>query len=278
MGHRHQIIPLRLDRAAPVFRSEKSLLRRADQALRYAVRRIVRRPQGAHRHVGADLNLTGPVDPERLREYAFGRPWFHQIDLGHGIISPGIDDSATKLAWLDVPDSLSGKSVLDIGSYDGFFAFEAERRGAARVVASDEFCWSLEGMGDGKGFDIAHWALGSKVEKKVISVEHISPETVGTFDLVFFLGVLYHAPDPMRYLRNAYSVCNELMIVETHIDGDDYDRPMMVFYPKDTLNSDSSNFWGPNSACASAMLYEVGFSKVETLGEHGNRLVLHAYV
>jgi tRNA (mo5U34)-methyltransferase len=228
--------------------------------------------------VGADLDLSGPVDPERLRALVSDRPWFHRIDLGDGVVTPGVDDSPSKLEWLGFPESLAGKSVLDIGSYDGFFAFEAERRGASRVVASDEYCWSFPtGMGDGNGFDIAHWALHSSVAKKVISVEHISPETVGTFDVVFFLGVLYHAPDPLRYLRNAFSVCKELMIIETHRDGDDYDRPMMVFYPQDTLNSDASNFWGPNTACAIAMLYEVGFSKVDLIGEHGDRLVLHAF-
>jgi tRNA (mo5U34)-methyltransferase len=224
------------------------------------------------------LTLPPTVDPALLKELTFGREWFHRIDLGHGIVSPGIDDSPTKLGYLHFPETLSGRTVLDVGAYDGFFSFEAERRGAARVVAADKFCWSIPGgMCDGRGFEIAHWALQSKVERQVISVEDISPESVGMFDVVLFLGVLYHSPDPLRYLRNIASVCKGLCILETHVDGQDYDRPMMVFYPGDTLGNDPSNFWGPNEACVIAMLDEVGFRRIEKVEEYGVRMVFHAY-
>jgi tRNA (mo5U34)-methyltransferase len=228
--------------------------------------------------VGLDHSaaLNESVDRERLIELIHNRSWFHTIDLGHGIITPGIDNTPSRVEMMGFPDSFAGKSVLDVGSYDGYFAFEAERRGAARVVASDWFCWNLEGMGDGTGFEIAHAALNSKVEKHAIAVEDISPQTVGVFDIVLFLGVLYHAQDPMRYLRNVFSVCRETLILETHYDGTDYDRPMMVFYPNDTLNDDPSNYWGPNLACIEAMLYEVGFRKVQFVAKNSNRVVMHA--
>src|SRR5271157_3284456 len=112
-----------------------------------------------------------------------------------------IDDSVQKLGYLDFPADLSGKTVLDIGAFDGFFSFEAERRGSARVVAADYFCWTLPGMGDKQGFNIAHAALNSKVEAVLIPVEEMSPEKLGMFDLVLFLGVLYHSQYPLRYLR-----------------------------------------------------------------------------
>ena len=224
------------------------------------------------------LDLPPEVDADLLRRLTFDREWFHRIDLGHGITSPGIDDSPAKLEYLRFPEDLTGREVLDVGAYDGFFSFEAERRGASRVVAADEYCWSIPGgMADGRGFEIAHWALGSKVERRVIAVEDISPETVGMFDVVLFLGVLYHSPDPLRYLRNVYSVCRDLLIMESHIDGQDYERPMMVFYPGDTLAGDPSNFWGPNQACVVAMLEEVGFRRVEKIREYGVRMVFHAY-
>jgi tRNA (mo5U34)-methyltransferase len=233
---------------------------------------------GRELFVAMVMNLADEdVTPERVRELVEGREWFHTMDLGSGVFTPGVDDTNRKLGWLRLPESLVGKTVLDVGSYDGFFAFEAERRGAKRVVAADKFCWELSDMADGQGFEIAHWALGSDVEKRVIAVEDISPDTVGTFDIVLFLGVLYHAPDPMRYLRNVYSVCKELLILETHTDGDDYSRPMMVFYPNKTLNGDPSNFWGPNVACVEAMLLEVGFTKVEVVCHTDSRLVVHAH-
>ena len=227
----------------------------------------------------AQLALPPTFDLELLRQLTFGRPWFHQIDLGHGIITPGIDDSKAKLNHLRFPSDLTGKSVLDIGAFDGFFSFEAESRGALRVVASDKFCWTIpDSMADGRGFQIAHWARQSRVVRKEISVEDISPGTVGMFDLVLLLGVLYHSQDPLGYLRRAYSVCEETCIIETHIDGQDYERPAMVFYPEDTLSGDPSNYWGPNEPCVVAMLREVGFTEVEKVGIYNsNRLVVHAH-
>jgi tRNA (mo5U34)-methyltransferase len=235
-----------------------------------------------------ELVLPSVVDPELLKRLTFSRPWFHTIDLGYGVVTPGMDPTADKIPLLDLPDSFEGKTVLDVGAYDGFFSFEAERRGAARVLATDHYCWthSQENpIADGCGFDIAHWALESSVEKRLISVEDISPSTVGTFDYVFFLGVLYHSPDPLGYLRNVASVCSDTLIVETHVDGLDYKRPMMVFYPGETLNGDGSNFWGPNRQCVHEMLREVGFNeirevshtgKTKTPGAHPHRIAFHA--
>lgn len=211
--------------------------------------------------------LPKDVDPDVLRTLVHARPWFYQIDLGHGIVTPGIDRSAEKLADFGLPEDLSGKTVLDVGAYDGFFSF----------VATDYLWWTQpDGRNDGPGFDIAHWALGSRVEKRVISVEDIRSETVGTFDYVLFLGVLYHSQEPMRYLRNVFSVTRERTIIETHVDGLDYDRPMMVFYPGRTLRDDPTNFWGPNRQCVLEMLYECGRARVDVVSERGDRMVFHA--
>ena len=224
--------------------------------------------------------LPEAVDPGELGELVAGHTWFHRIDLGHGVVTPGVDDSPTKLEFIGLPRSLAGKSVLDVGAIDGFFSFEAERRGAARVVAADYFCWNKpeNSMTDGRGFDIAHWALQSGVEKRMIRVEDISPETVGMFDVVLFLGVLYHSPDPLRYLRNVRSVCREVLLLETHVDALDQDRPTMVFYPGATLNGDPSNHWGPNQLCVEEMLKEVGFARVELVGHAGARMAFRAFV
>jgi tRNA (mo5U34)-methyltransferase len=134
-------------------------------------------------------------------------------------------------------------------------------------------------MASKDGFDIAHAARRSRVESRVIAVEDLSVETVGVFDLVLFLGVLYHSQDPLRYLRNVRSICRNQLILETHVDAQDYPRPAMVFYPGGTLNNDPSNFWGPNPAAVKAMLEEVGFARVETFPHwRPDRLVVHAFV
>ena len=125
--------------------------------------------------------------------------WFHRIDLGAGIITPGIDQTAIKLAGIRLPDSLAGKSVLDIGALDGAFSFEAERRGSARVVALDYPAWRKDGWTGKAGFDFAKRVLGSKISESFCRLEDADANVLGTFDNVLFLGVLYHATDPLRY-------------------------------------------------------------------------------
>jgi tRNA (mo5U34)-methyltransferase len=82
--------------------------------------------------------------------------WFHSIDLGNGIVTTGLDATqAERLAGLQLPAVLSGRSVLDIGSWDGFFSFECDRRGASRVLATDFFSWRGPGWGSNAGFELA---------------------------------------------------------------------------------------------------------------------------
>jgi tRNA (mo5U34)-methyltransferase len=190
--------------------------------------------------------------------------WWHRIDLGHGITTPGRDDSATKLAQLKLPKSLQGLSVLDIGAWDGFFSYECERRGAKRVVALDKVVWELPWAGK-RGFELARRALASKVEDVEMEVLDISPERVGVFDLVLFLGVLYHMRHPLLALERVASVVGKQLIVETHVDMNEIDRPALAFYPEDELSNDCTNWFGPNRAAVEAMLRVVGFRKVELI-------------
>ena len=87
--------------------------------------------------------------------------WYHTIDLGGGVVTKGIDETPVRLARLDLPASLAGLSVLDIGAWDGFFSFEAERRGAARVLAADYYSWHGDGWGSKAGFELARRTFGS---------------------------------------------------------------------------------------------------------------------
>ena len=188
--------------------------------------------------------------------------WWHRIDLGNGITTPGRDDSPTKLDQIKLPKRLHGLSVLDIGAWDGFFSYECERRGAKRVVALDKPVWDCPGLGK-KGFQFAHRMLGSKVEDVELEVLDISPERVGVFDLVLFLGVLYHMRHPLLALEKVASVTGKQVILETHVDMNEVSRPVLAFYPGDELAGDDSNWFGPNRAAVEAMLRVVGFKKVE---------------
>jgi tRNA (mo5U34)-methyltransferase len=189
--------------------------------------------------------------------------WYHTIDLGGGVVTRGIDDTPHRLARVHLPDSLAGLSVLDIGAWDGFFSFECERRGAARVVAADYYSWHGGGWGTKAGFNLARQALGSRVEDVDIDVMDLSSERVGVFDVVLFLGVLYHLRHPFLALERIAPLARQQLIVETVVDMVGVGRPAMAFYPSRELNDDPTNWWGPNIPAMRGMLETVGFDRVE---------------
>jgi tRNA (mo5U34)-methyltransferase len=196
--------------------------------------------------------------------------WYHQIEVAPGVVTPGVNDSQMILDALALPERLDGLRVLDIGARDGFFSFECERRGA-EVVAIDS-------MADQTGFPIVKELVGSAVELLHRNVYDLSPDEFGTFDLVLFLGVLYHLRDPMLALDRIWSVSRDRLIVETQMIDEallvgpgEFKRladlspeleqiPLMQFYPGWALNNDPTNVWAPNEACLTAMLEEVGFA------------------
>jgi tRNA (mo5U34)-methyltransferase len=199
---------------------------------------------------------------EELASRAAGLRWYHSIDLGQGIVTRGVDDSTFRLARLDLPASFAGQSVLDVGAWDGFFSFEAERRGAARVVATDCYSWHGPGWGSKAGFQLAREARGSNVQDVDIDVMDLAPDRVGVFDVVLFLGVLYHLKHPLLALERVASVTRDLLILETVVDMVGIGRPAAAFYPGRELNNDPTNWWGPNAPAVQGMLRSSGFERV----------------
>jgi tRNA (mo5U34)-methyltransferase len=205
------------------------------------------------------------MNESELKEEVKKINWWHSIDLGNGIITPGKDTFLRQLKRLEMPDSLNGMTVLDIGAWDGFFSFEAERRGAKRVLATDYFCWGGGGWGTKAGFQLARKALNSKVEDMTIDVLDISPEKVGIFDLVLFLGVLYHMKHPLLALEKVFSVTGKQLILETFVGMTHLKKPVMRFYPNAELENDPTNWWGPNPAAVESMLKTVGFRSIKLI-------------
>jgi tRNA (mo5U34)-methyltransferase len=199
--------------------------------------------------------------------------WFHSLTLPGGETTAGEKPAAVLAAEADVvfKHGVAGKRVLDIGAWDGFFSFEAERRGAARVLATDHFCWSGEGWGTKAGFDYAHRKLGSQVATLDIDVPRIGPETVGLHDVVLFLGVLYHVKDPLAALERAASVTADLLVVETATALDGLPWPVARYYRGRELNDDPTNFWAPNRRCLEGMARDLGFARVEMTGHPSTR-------
>jgi tRNA (mo5U34)-methyltransferase len=212
--------------------------------------------------------ITPAMAGQSLRSKADAIRWYHTIDLGQGVVTRGVDDTPLRLVRLDLPASLEGCSVLDIGAWDGFFSFEAERRGASRVVATDYYSWHGLGWGTGAGkagFELAREALGSGVEDLDLDVMELSPERVGTFDVVLFLGVLYHLANPLLALERVASVTRDRLVLETVVDMVGFRRPAVAFYPGRELNNDPTNWWGPNEPAVHGMLRTVGFDQVRTV-------------
>jgi tRNA (mo5U34)-methyltransferase len=153
------------------------------------------------------------------------RLWYHTLDLGDGVITPGWFDLRPIVDRLPWPDVV-GKRCLDVGCWDGFLTFELERRGAAEVVAtdiSDPTGWdwpfrtrargpqaitAIAGEKTGGGFEIAKRALGSSAERVEINVYDLSPDRVGRFDVVVCGSLLLHLRDPVRALEAIRTVCD----------------------------------------------------------------------
>jgi tRNA (mo5U34)-methyltransferase len=198
-----------------------------------------------------------------LEERVQSLPWYHRIELPGGVVTPGVTDPRERLDLLSLPENMSGMSVLDVGAWDGFFSFECERRGADRVVAADYHAWQVSQRGSKASFELAREALGSKVEDVEIQVHELSEERLGRFDLVLFLGVLYHLRDPLGGLEALARVTGGTLVLETHVDLVLGRRPAAAFYPERELNGDYTNWWGPNPAAAIGMLRAAGFGSAE---------------
>jgi tRNA (mo5U34)-methyltransferase len=221
------------------------------------------------------------VTPDEIKDIISRQSWFHQIELAPGVVTPGPDDTPRKAQLIGFPDDLTGKTVLDIGAYDGYFSFEAERRNAARVLAYDHLEPDLS------GFSTAKRILGSKVEHRVGSVYDLSPELVGYFDIVLFLGVIYHLRSPLLALQRVHTVCKEVMYLESQVTTDGFlvdgkvvtspeirdllaHVPIAQFFPGSELNNDPTNWWAPSVPCLEQLIRSHGFEP-ELVAEWSSR-------
>jgi len=212
----------------------------------------------------------------RQRIDALG-PWFHNLDLKGVSTAPSHflgDYPAVKWRRFSsvIPDSLEGKTVLDIGCNAGFYAMEMKRRGAERVLGLDtdeEY--------------LAQAQFAAQVNGLEIEFRKLSAYDVGQlrekFDLVIFMGVLYHLRHPLLALDLIHEhVAGDLLLFQSMLRGDDrvdpldknydfwttdqFDRPG---YPKlhfieNKYADDPTNWWVPNRACVEAMLRSAGFA------------------
>lgn len=205
----------------------------------------------------------------RIKEVPF---WGHSIPLGEGIITPGkVMDNLITINRLDLPNDLSGKRVLDIGAWDGYYSFECEKRGAKEVVAIDNLYRmqrpdevEYANLGT-KGFQVAKEILQSKVKYFDLDVYDISTEQLGEFDIVLFLGVLYHLKYPVLAFEKISKVCKNTLIIETAYLKNVTNRPLLEYVQGSSFNQDPTNWHLPTISAIRAMLRDVGFKQFEVL-------------
>jgi tRNA (mo5U34)-methyltransferase len=223
--------------------------------------------------IASETNLTTAEIASQVR--ALGK-WFHNIDL-KGVKTapdhflgdyPSIKFSAFKHA---IPEDLTGKTVLDIGCNGGFYSIEMKKRGAERVVAIDT---------DEDYLKQARFAAGVNdmdIEFRKMSVYEV-PQLKQRFDVVIFMGVLYHLRHPLLALDLLHDhVTKDLLVFQSMQRGaktvfpvednypfwetdifDNENFPRMHFI-ENHYSGDCTNWWIPNRACVEAMLRSSGF-------------------
>jgi len=205
--------------------------------------------------------------------------WFQKVEVFPGYFSPGWSDpKIEKLPYFGLPEDLTGKRVLDIGCAEGFFSFEAEKRGAREVIGIDSFPDSV------RRFNIVKSARQSDATAYLMNVYDLEPKRLGTFDLVLFYGVFYHLKHPQLALERIRTICTGDLLFQTHI----YEEPAVVgtpwarFYPHGYMSGSKNELWDPtvfwlfNSACCVAMLDHVGFTDLKIISDTPRPFVMSA--
>jgi tRNA (mo5U34)-methyltransferase len=215
------------------------------------------------------------VDEIRHRVESLG-PWFHNLDLGGVKTAPAHflgDYPAVKWRRFSqaIPRDLTGRTVLDIGCNAGFYSIEMKRRGAARVLGIDS---NAEYLAQAR---FAGEVSGCEIEFRELSVYDIG-RLGERFDVVLFMGVLYHLRHPLLALDLIHEhVARDLLVFQSmlrgsskvdsvdenyhfweshHFDSPSY--PKLHFIEK-RYADDPTNWWVPNRACVEAMLRSAGF-------------------
>lgn len=169
------------------------------------------------------------MDQPSIRSQVDRLPWYHTIELGDGLVTPGEYDHRPAVRHVPLPARLDGLRCLDVGTHDGFWAFEMERRGAAEVVAIDiehpeEIDWPeprLEitdqlraHVAERKAaFEVAASALGSSVKREWCSLYDLTSDRVGTFDVAFLGTLLHHLRDPIGALQSVRRVTDGRLVL-----------------------------------------------------------------
>jgi tRNA (mo5U34)-methyltransferase len=207
-----------------------------------------------------------------LRDEVWRYGWYHTLDLGQGVVTPGMFDHRRLEHHFMLPDRLTGMRCLDVGTMDGYWAFAMERRGAAEVVAvdiedPDSLDWPYHIRSQDKTMDetkperfaLACQALGSSVRRELRSVYDVDVD-LGQFDLVFCGDLLVHLKDPITALERMRRVCKGMAIVCSPVkEHFPYRRRPVAEFNGIT----EFEWWVPNMAGLERWVQAAGFERIE---------------
>jgi tRNA (mo5U34)-methyltransferase len=215
------------------------------------------------------------IDPALLAK-AGERTWYHTLELAPGVVTSGWFDLRPYVSRYGLPERMDGLRALDVGTWDGFWAFEMERRGAD-VVAIDldyerDLDWpprrrpaSFPEAPRGEGFALAAEILDSRVERRNLSVYEATPAELGTFDLVFCGSVIIHLRDQLLALERIADLCRGKFV-----SAEEYDRLAgLIPVPVARYRADHPSavvYWRPSARTWRRMMWTAGFGEVS---EHG---------
>lgn len=235
------------------------------------------------------------MDAVELRARVADIGWHHRIDLGSGVVTPG--GSCRDIPLNDTMPDFAGRSVLDIGCWDGYYSFLAERRGAARVVALDHYAWCVDlaareeywrqcaaagvlpdhgrdetdfyrpEMPGRRAFDFARQVLQSAVEPMLGDFMKVDLDALGEFDVVLYLGVLYHMREPLLALQRVRRATRGVAVIET-VGIDVPERtaePLLSFFAGNELSGDYGNWYATSETALHGLCRAAGFTRVETV-------------
>lgn len=189
--------------------------------------------------------------------------WWHSFELPNGSLVEGVCSLAglkNRLAQFPIPADLRGKRVLDIGCWDGWFSFELERRGA-EVMAVD--CW------DNPRFRQMSAAYNSRVDYRQLDMYELTPRRVGRFDIVLFMGVLYHLKHPLLALERVCALATELAAVDSFVMREEQypaeilRRSILEFFETDEMGGQTDNWHAFSLPALLGMCRVAGFARVE---------------
>jgi len=215
------------------------------------------------------------LDVDNLGSEVAKLDWYHTMELPGGVVTQGKFDHRGVVPLYGFPADLSGKRVLDVGTFDGFFAFEFEKRGADEVIAIDlsdreALDWPVplrqrnveEFRPRSTNFELAKQALGSRVQHVICSAYDANPDALGTFDLVFVGSLLVHLRDPVRALMALRTVCRGEIQLSEHTQGRFGGIPRNKAVARFEALGPYLTWWVPNRSCLDQWLLAAGFVDV----------------